>query len=250
MPDLPVSAVLIVLLSPAIGSFLTVLIDRLPRKQSIVWPGSTCRTCHTRLGPRDLIPILSFALGRGRCRHCGTAIPPWHLYVEITAIGCAVIAVILGETTLHMMLIACLLWLLLTLAVTDLLWFRLPDLLTGALALCALMLAVTEGRLWLAMAAGCLGSGAFWMIRLGYAAWRDREGLGMGDVKLMMGLGALVGPWDLPLLVLIAACLALGMTAVQALAQGRPLRGSHPLPFGTALCAAGACLWMMIKIAN
>jgi leader peptidase (prepilin peptidase)/N-methyltransferase len=250
VPDLSFSALLIVLLSPAIGSFLTVLIDRLPRGQSIVWPGSACRACGTGLGPRDLVPVLSFALHRGRCRHCTTQIPPWHLYVEITAIGAAVIMVALGGSALDMALGVVTLWLLLVLAVTDLLWFRLPDPLTGALALCALTLAATEARLIPALWAAAIGSGAFWAIRAGYAAWRGREGLGMGDVKLMAGLGALVGPWDLPLLVLLASGVALGTAMARIAATRQPLRADHPLPFGAALSAAGAVMWLMAQIVN
>ena len=96
MPDLIYFTVFLVLISPFVGSFLTVLIDRLPRGESIVWPGSACRHCNTRLGVLDLVPILSFSLGRGHCRHCTTPIPAWHLYVEITAIGVAVLAVARG----------------------------------------------------------------------------------------------------------------------------------------------------------
>ncbi|HSG56764.1 MAG TPA: prepilin peptidase, partial [Paracoccaceae bacterium] len=122
--------------SPAVGSFLNVLIDRLPRGQSIVSPRSACRSCGHVLGARDLIPILSYLFVRGHCRHCGAAIPPWHLYVEIAAIFAAVFAV-LGSPPLApvagIALAAAFLWLLLALLGTDLLWFRLPDVLTGLL---------------------------------------------------------------------------------------------------------------------
>lgn len=62
------------LLGLVVGSFLNLCIDRLPRGESILWPGSHCEACGRRLGPLELVPVLSYLLLRGRCRHCGAAI--------------------------------------------------------------------------------------------------------------------------------------------------------------------------------
>ncbi|KMK64002.1 A24 family peptidase [Puniceibacterium sp. IMCC21224] len=249
MSDTAVFAVLLLLLAPVMGSFLGVLIDRLPRGQNVVWPGSACRSCHQRLGPCDLVPILSFALSRGCCRHCGATIPPWLLYIEIATTGATGIAVILGQDMVAMAMIAALLWLLLGLGVADLLWFRLPDVMTGALLALALLWSLrVDGNPGGALIGATLGAGSFAALRLGYRTLRGREGLGLGDVKLMAGLGALLGPWDLPLLVLLAALAALAATLGGALMSGRgraALRASRPLPFGAALAAAAAGLWLM-----
>ena len=94
-----------------------------------------------------------------------------------------------------------------------------------------------------ALAGGLLGAGSFLVLRVGYKALRGREGLGLGDVKLMAGLGALTGPAQLPLLVLIAATGALAIT----LFKHRNLRGDLALPFGAALSGAGAPLWLFEK---
>lgn len=239
MSDPATFAVLLVLVSPLIGSFLGVVIDRLPRGVSIVTPRSACRSCATPLAPRDLVPILSFALARGRCRHCGAAIPPLLLYTEIIATGAGVIAVLLGAGPVEMALIAAVLWLLWTLAVIDLLHYRLPDPLTLALFACALLWAWRQGDVPTALLGAAIGAGSFLALRLGYQALRGREGLGLGDVKLMAGLGALTDPLDLPLLVLIAALLALAA----ALLRGG-WQADRALPFGTALSAAGAGLWI------
>jgi leader peptidase (prepilin peptidase)/N-methyltransferase len=246
MADVFVFAVLLVLISPALGSFLGVLIDRLPRGHSVVRPRSACRTCHTTLGPADLIPLMSFAALRGRCRHCGAAIPPWLLYTEIAATGAAVLAVIAGQTPLEMGLFALVLWLLWALAVSDLLHFRLPDPLTAALLLTALAVALVAGDVITALIGGTFGAGSFLLLRWGYSAIRNREGLGLGDVKLMAGLGALVGPWDLPLMVLVAAVLAL----MAAAASPGGWRAHRALPFGTALTAAGALVWLVALTPN
>lgn len=240
----------LVALSPFIGSFLAVLADRLPRGEDVVCPRSACRQCKNTLRARDLIPIVSFALSAGRCAHCGAPIPPWLLYMEIMATGLAVIALVLGGTAGEAWLIALFLWILLTLAASDLLWFRLPDLLTGALLLIALGMAFVLG--WptpaLALIGAALGSGVFLALRWGYRALRGREGLGMGDVKLMAGLGATLGPYDLPLMLLVAALTALATAAAGRWRSARALSATRPLPFGAALCAATALIWGLLRL--
>ncbi len=247
MTDRDIFAILLVLISPAVGSFLTVLVDRLPRGESVVWPGSACRTCRTRLGLRDLVPVLSFALGRGRCRHCATAIPAWHLYVELAAIGLAVIAVLRGGSLIDMAAAAMFLWLLLSLAVTDLVWFRLPDLLTLCLLIAALVLGRSDP--WGAMTGAAVASGSFLALRLAYRGLRGREGLGLGDVKLMAGIGAAIGVPDLPLTLLVAAVAALTIVGVDAVLLRRTPRqafaGSRKVPFGAALAGAAALVWLL-----
>ena len=263
-PDPRAWALLLILLSPAIGSFLAVLVDRLPRGESILWPGSTCRSCDTRLGLRDLLPVLSFLLGRGRCRHCGAIIPSWHLYVELAAIGLALLALALGGPSVAIALTALVLWLLLALIVCDLLWFRLPDGLTAVLGLAALTRAglvpmgqvpppahpLLPNSLSEALIGGAIGCVSFWLIRIFYQYIRNRLGLGLGDVKLMASLGALVGPWLLPHLVLAASLMALSAAAGMALLRRRALSGTRPLPFGAALSLAAALIWVIARIPN
>ena len=74
--------VLVVLLGLTVGSFLSVCIDRLPRRQSILRPRSHCPVCKTVLAARDLVPVLSYLLLRGRCRYCSTPIPGRVVFVE------------------------------------------------------------------------------------------------------------------------------------------------------------------------
>lgn len=244
-PPLPQPSVLLLLLllvAPAAGSFLNVLIDRLPRGEDVVRAPSACRACGRRLGLRDLVPVLSFAATRGRCRHCGAPIPAWHLHVEIATPGLALLAVLAGGGPAVAWLTAGVLWCLLALAVSDLLWLRLPDPLTLALLVLALALALADpGRdPGQALLGAGLGAGTFWLLRQGYARLRGREGLGLGDVKLMAGIGALAGPAALPATVLTGALLALAATGLAR----RPLRGATALPFGAALCAAAGLAWL------
>lgn len=261
-PDPRALAVLLILISPAIGSFLALLVDRLPRGESMIWPGSHCRSCDSPLQLWDLLPILSFAFSRGRCRQCGAAVPPWHLYMELAAVGLALLALALGGAGTAIGLTALVLWLLLTLALCDLLWFRLPDGLTLTLALTALAWAVAvqtglapppphpllPHSLAEALTGGGLAAGLFWVVRILYRHLRGRAGLGLGDVKLMAGLGALCGPWLLPHLMLLAALMALAGAVIGALRHRRPLKASRALPFGTALCTAAALIWLFARL--
>lgn len=243
---------LLILLSPFVGSFLGVLVDRLPRGEDVLFTPSYCRSCGLGLRPWQLLPLVSFALARGRCGGCGTPIPPILLYLEITALGAAILTVIAGGDLLTLWLTALFLWLLLALAVCDALWLRLPDPLVLALALVSLGLAMLPGGLGLqeALIGAVLGVGSFWILRWTYQKLRRREGLGFGDVKLMAGLGAFAGGWDLPLLVLIGATATLLWGAVKHLRTARDMAGHQvsaetPLPFGSALCAAAAILWLL-----
>lgn len=245
----PPAALLLLILSPFAGSFLALLADRLPRGEAVVIARSACRGCGRRLAARDLLPILSFALARGRCRSCGSVIPAWLLYSEILATGLALLAILATPDALTAWAHALFLWLLLALGLCDLTRFRLPDPLTAALLLVALWLALLPAGAGLGMAllgAGA-GAGGFWLIRAGYHALRGREGMGLGDVKLMAGLGAYAGPLDLPLLVLVAALGGLGaaLLTLGLRPDGRDTRlGQRAVPFGVALCAAAAALWL------
>lgn len=80
-----------------LGSFTTMLSYRVPRKLSIVTPPSKCPSCETRLKVRDLVPVLSWVLGKGRCRHCGNPIGPRYLIIELVTTALVMLAfVIIG----------------------------------------------------------------------------------------------------------------------------------------------------------
>mmetsp|Transcript_316 Transcript_316/g.872 ORF Transcript_316/g.872 Transcript_316/m.872 type:complete len:243 (+) Transcript_316:18-746(+) len=221
-----------------VGSFIALCADRIPKGEDVVSARSRCRSCGTALQALDLIPVLSFARTSGTCRTCGATIPPSLLYLEIGAAGLGALAVLAGGSPVHMALSALMLWLLLALAAVDWVALRLPDAFTAALAVVVILRAPD---LVTALIGAAIGAGAFLLIRWSYGVLRGREGLGLGDVKLMVGLGAATGPWDMPLLVLIGAGLAL----LGAVLTGRKgLAKDHPLPFGTALCTSAAILWV------
>src|SRR3981081_3176495 len=94
-PPLPVACALMGVVGAMIGSFLNVVIHRLPREQSIVFPNSTCPRCSARIKAYDNIPILSFLILRGKCRACGAPISPRYPAVE------ALTALLFAAVTWH-----------------------------------------------------------------------------------------------------------------------------------------------------
>ncbi len=244
-PDWP-WALLLVLISPAVGSFLGVVVDRLTRKVPVLWQPSSCTACGMRLAWRDMVPVLSALSLRQRCRGCGAPIPGHLMRIEIAAILAALLAVALVPDLLQMWLIAALLWCLIALFYCDLLVCRLPDPLNLTLLILALVLAaITPGRGLLdGLLGAIIGTGAFWLMRWAYLRLRGREGLGLGDVKLMAGIGAAVGAVLIPVVTLIAALLALAVIALQSLKARRAPDADLALPFGSYLCAAAAIVML------
>lgn len=235
--------VLLALVSVSIGSFVATLALRLPAGQTINGR-SCCPHCRHVLGPADLVPLLSWMALQGRCRYCRESIGVYYPAVELAALGLALWAMTLLSGWLLWMT-AVFGWTLLALTLIDWRHFILPDVLTLPLAPAGIAVNWLSGeRSLLDTALGAIfGYCAFALIAWAYRRWRGREGLGIGDAKLLAALGAWVGAAGLPSVVLLASVLAL-VTALAA--QG--LRGRVSLlervPFGPFLAAAGWVVWL------
>jgi leader peptidase (prepilin peptidase)/N-methyltransferase len=232
------------IVAPFAGSLAGLLAHRLPREEPVVVARSACETCHTPLGVADLVPLLSYAALRGRCRHCGAPIGWRHPAMEIGALLIALwAATVFSGFTLWA---SCALgWPLLALAACDLETYLLPDALTLPLLLAGLAVTwrLTPDALSdhaLAAAAGYL---AFLGIAKGYRYLRGRDGLGMGDAKLLAAAGAWLGLASLPNVVLIAAVSGL-LAAGGAALRGQRLSAQFRLPFGPALAFAIWLSWL------
>ena len=228
------------LVAPAAGSLLGVLIRRLPRGLPVGMVRSHCETCGVVLGPLELVPLLSWLWLRGRCRHCAAPIDPFHPCIELAALAIAASAVwAAGDDPLRAWLGCGLGWTLLALAWIDLEWLILPDALTLPLLLAGL------GATWLAapeaLGDAAIGAALGWLVfaavAAGYRALRGREGLGGGDAKLLGAAGAWLGWQALPDVMLLAALAALTATAALRL-RHRPVAAEAPLAFGPWLALA------------
>jgi leader peptidase (prepilin peptidase)/N-methyltransferase len=234
----------LILMAPFIGSFLGVLILRLPEREPIMLSRSRCPHCRRTLGPRDLIPILSWLAAQRRCRYCGSALGWFYPNIEVAALLVAVwaAAVVSGPALWATCLLG---WMLLALAVIDARRLILPDALT--LPLIALGLAAAA---WLdgpRLADHAIGAAAgflaFWLVAALYRLLRRRDGLGLGDAKLLAAAGAWVSWEGLPGVVFAASLSALVFFLVAAF-LGSDSDPARRLPFGPFLCLGIWLIWL------
>ncbi|MGK2911897.1 MAG: prepilin peptidase [Sphingobium sp.] len=229
-----------------IGSFLATLILRWPEGRSVVGGRSACDHCGQVLGPLDLVPIVSFIFRRGRCGHCGGGIDSLHVAVEL---GCALIggAALLLAPGIEGAGWAVLGWALLTLAMLDWRHFWLPDAITLPLVFLGLTLGMwtTDVPLVDRAIGAAAGYCALLAIALAYRAVRKREGLGLGDAKLLGAIGAWFGWQALPFVLLIASVVALLAVGIGA-ARGARITQTTQVPLGTFLCIAAVPGWLAV----
>lgn len=238
----------ILLAAPIAGSAAGAFARRFPdRLADWVSGRSRCPACGTALAARDLVPLLSYLLLRGRCRHCRAPIDPAEPGVELAALLLAALAVLLLEP-LPALLAALVGWVLLAAALVDRRTLLLPDLLTlplVAVGLAAAGLGLAPASPLGSLAGALLGLAGTALLAEAYRRLRGREGLGMGDAKLLAGAGAWLGPGSLPLVVLIGATAALAA----ALATGAHRRPDEPVPFGPWL-ALGFWSVLLVELAG
>jgi leader peptidase (prepilin peptidase) / N-methyltransferase len=247
--QIPLPWLLPLLLAPFVGSFLGVLVRRLPQRRPVVWTRSECESCGRSLGLREMVPIASYLALRGRCPTCRAPIARFHIVIELAALGVAGWAASVESDPLRLWSACVLGWMLLALAWIDAEYMLLPDTLT--LPLILLGLAATWLRDPESMVDHALGAAVGYLAFRGiarlYRMIRRREGLGQADAKLLAAAGAWVGWAALPLLVLMAALAGLGV-ALLAAAGGRRLRAGTALPFGPFLAAALWLTWLYAAV--
>lgn len=234
-----------VLLGAIVGSFLATILIRWPLGRSALGGRSVCDSCSAPLGPRDLVPILSFLFQRGRCRTCGARIDQRHLGVELAAAMVGAAAFVAHGWSLGAVTALLGWWLLLVIAL-DAEHHWLPDLLT--LPLIPLGLAagwIGFGPPVLDRAIGAVAGGlGLYAIAALYRFARGRDGLGGGDPKLLAGLGAWLGWMQLPFLLLGAG--VLGFAAILSMRlRGLKVDGETRLPLGALMALAAWPLWLV-----
>jgi leader peptidase (prepilin peptidase)/N-methyltransferase len=223
------------------GSFLNVCIDRIPRKKSIVFPGSSCDFCGRPLGWADLIPVVSYLVLKGRCRYCQMSLTPRMPFVEL-ATGLLYVALLLRFGLQGRLLLFGILTSVLTVAsIVDLEWMIIPDevVIFGACAALGFIVFKQGPSVWDALAGALAGGGILWLMGLFSLVILKKEGMGGGDVKLMAMAGLYFG-WRWVALSLLFASVSGGIIAVALVARDRAnLR--KEIPFGPLLSLGILC---------
>jgi leader peptidase (prepilin peptidase) / N-methyltransferase len=216
----------------AIGSFLNVVAARIPLHRSIVSPGSACMACEAELSWHDNVPLLSFALLGGRCRHCQAAIP-WR-YPLVEAVTAFLIAgcVLKFGVSWHAAVAAFFCAALVAVSATDVERFVIPNrvVLPAAVVVLAAQTLLHPSVEWTVGAFGA--SGFLFLAALAYPA-----GMGMGDVKLALLLGAMLGR-TVPVALMIGMIAALVPSIVLLVRHGSAARKMR-IPFGPFLAVGG-----------
>ncbi len=254
-----VTAAAVVVFGLMVGSFLNVCIRRIPAGESIVLPASRCPACHAPIKPYDNIPVLSWLLLGARCRSCKAKIsalyPAVELLTALLFLGCYLAFGLTVDGAKWGVFAA----LLVVLTITDLRERILPDTVNfiglGLGLACSFFIRPVDGTAaWLAnrlfdypppapvlsftdaLLGAAAGSGLLWVVAEGYFRLRGREGMGLGDVKMMAMVGAFLGLKRTLLTVLAGSLLGsvLGLLFMALWSKGR----DYELPFGAFLGVA------------
>jgi leader peptidase (prepilin peptidase) / N-methyltransferase len=217
-----------------VGSFLNVVIHRLPRGESLVHPRSRCPSCGTQIAGYDNVPIVSWLLLRGRCRHCRARISPRYPAVElITAVVFAAVVLVRGfddDLIIELPFVAA----LIALAGIDLDHKLLPNKIVYPLAawgVVAVLIADRDDLVEHLIA----GAGAFLFLFLAVLAYP--RGMGMGDVKLAGAMGIYLGKSVIP--ALLIAFLAGSVVGIAIIAREGAEARKKAVPFGIFLALGG-----------
>lgn len=250
----------VALLGLLVGSFINVIVYRLPIMLERAWqsselpnelpteafnlavPRSHCPSCAQQLSASENVPVVSFLFLRGRCRHCKSRISARYPLVEIAAsVASILVAMTFGFTASTLAFLA-FAWFLLALSLIDLDHHLLPDdltlpLLWLGLLVSAFNLGLPGVSLFDAVIGAAAGYMTLWSLFWAFLLVTGKEGLGYGDFKLLAALGAWLG-WQAILPVLLLASLAGAAIGLILIVFGGRER-SAPLPFGPFLAAAG-----------
>jgi leader peptidase (prepilin peptidase)/N-methyltransferase len=221
-------------LGAVFGSFANVLIHRLPRRQSIVAPGSRCPACGIPIRPWDNIPIVSYLQLRGRCRACRTGISPRYLIVEIAMGGLTAAVVWRFGFSLAALRYGVLTFALLVVFFTDLEYQIVPNAVTYPGILAGIALSASSGPLLPSIVAAAAAGAVFLLLGI-----VSRGGMGGGDVKLAAMIGAFLGAPAV--IVALFVAVAIGAAAGILLLALRLRTRKDMIPFGPAM-AVGAMI--------
>ena len=229
------------------GSFLNVIIHRVPREMSLLRPPSSCPGCGARIKPYDNVPVFSYLFLRGKCRACGRPISPVYPLVEaLTALAFILVFARAGRTLSLEFFAGCLFTsALITLGFIDYFHQILPDAITMPGLVLALVYSIFRDDLTFrgALIGAVSGSGFLLLVYGAYRLIRKKEGLGMGDVTMMLMIGAYLG-LARTLLTLILGSFVGALVGIFFIVR-RKKDLQFALPFGTFLAPAAfvSAMW-------
>lgn len=270
----PFLVVIFALFGLVFGSFANVLIYRIPRHESVAFPGSHCPHCQVQLAWYDNIPVLSWLLLRGQCRTCHSPISKRYPLVEIAGGCCFAIAPLISFNIMQAITVAGFLYLLMVLSIIDLETRTLPNPLVASLGVLGLLGVVfssfcppesalinagtfssphtvssgftsvlplfstsSQSPAWLEALLGvllCAGPAA--LLALLYWLIRKQEGFGMGDIKLLAVIGLFLGSFGVLVLPVAAV---LGLVGIILMRLGnREVSVQTKIPFGPFIALA------------
>lgn len=263
-------SIVVLIFSLCVGSFLNVVIYRLPKMMEQSWqeeyqeyfepekehtrlpafnlavPRSRCPHCQHQLSALDNIPLLSWLLLKGRCRYCQATIPARYPLVELfTALVSVAVAWQTGATGLGLLYLV-VTWMLVALVFIDIDKMLLPDQLTLPLLWLALVAAaagMSTVDATTAITGAAFGYLSLWSVYWLFKLLTGKEGMGFGDFKLLAVFGALLGWQQLPLIILLSSLVGAVIGTILLTMQGKDK--NNAIPFGPYIAAAGfiAMLW-------
>jgi len=223
------------------GSFANVCVHRIPRRESVVSPGSKCPHCHKNIVWYDNIPVISWLLLKRKCRYCKNPISWRYPMLELS------MALIWGLIAWHYpltpypslffiqaLVLVSMLWVL---TLIDLETFLLPDVITLPGIVIGLLFAWQAGYIIDATLGALIGYAVFWLVARMFLLTTGREGMGQGDFKLLAMLGAFMGWQALPFIILLSSVTGAIIGSVSLIVAKKGLQTE--IPYGPYLAAAG-----------
>jgi leader peptidase (prepilin peptidase)/N-methyltransferase len=220
-------------------------IDAFPAKYNLIVPGSACPKCNTAIKPWHNLPIVGWLMLRGRCASCSMPISPRYPIIEaITGVAVAYLALHFGPTW-QFALATLLTFALLALTFIDLDEMLLPDQITLPLLWLGLLINLngTFATSTDAIIGAAAGYLSLWSVFWGFKLLTGKEGMGYGDFKLLAVFGAWLGWQMLPLIILLSS--VVGAVVGIAMIVNKKINSGNPIPFGPYIAIAGwiAMLW-------
>jgi len=247
MAELPLDllSVYVFVVGAVVGSFLNVVIHRLPRRRSLVTPRSACPHCGATVRWHDNVPLVSWLLLRARCRDCRGPISVRYPLVEAAAGVAAVLALHTWGLTVVAAEVTLFAWMSIALGLIDLDHQILPDVITYPGMVLGLVASTLGGFASLGQSVTGLLVGAAIpaAVLLLYRWLRGEEGMGWGDVKYLGAIGAVVGARDCLWVLILAAVVGAAVGGLLMVAGRGTMKTA--LPFGTFLAAA-AVVWLYL----